>query len=113
MSEERKVQIGLCERLFRKAHERAKRAGLTTSEWLRQLLRAWDGQSVDQPVKQLSVRLDRPHARRLDKLARKSGKSRSRAFALLIESALEDSFERLRRPSWATADQSEPDDSDP
>ena len=109
MSGERKVQIRLCDRLFMKAHERARMAGISTSEWLRQLLRAWDGRSVDKPVRQLSVRLDRTHARRLDRLARKSGKSRSRAFALLIESALEDSFEFLRRPSRTPG---EPDDGD-
>ena len=108
MSGERKVQIRLCEQLFRKAHECARTEGLSTSEWLRQLLRAWDGRSVDKPVKQLSVRLDRYHARRLEQLARTSGKSRSRAFALLIGSALEDSVERSR-PMDAHG---EPDDGD-
>ena len=112
MSGERKIQIGLCERLFQKAHERARRAGLSTSDWLRQLLRTWDGQSVDRPMKQLSVRLDRPHAQRLERLARKSGKSRSRAFALLIEAVLEDSVERLRRPSRMTSEPVEPEDDD-
>ena len=91
MSGRPRFQIRLCERMIRKARARARRAGLNTSEWLRRALMQWDGESVDQAFKQLSVRLDPAHVERLEALARHTGKSKTRAFALLVEHVLDNS----------------------
>lgn len=85
-----RVQITVTEDIFATAHDVAKREGWqSTSAWLRDLLAGWDGRElVTRGQKQLSVRLDDWHRRRLDQLARRCQLSRSQAFALLIERAL-------------------------
>lgn len=83
-----RIQIVVCREVFERAHARALELEITTSEWLRSLIRAWDGNASILESKQLSVRLDAFHLRRLDRLATRSEVSRSKAFTLLIEKAL-------------------------
>lgn len=105
-----RIQITVTADIFTAAHDVARRDGWqSTSAWLRHLLTAWDGCKLITPRrKQLSVRLDDQHRRRLDQLARRCRVSRSQAFAYLIEQAL-----RPSRPAKAPTPLPEPADPAP
>jgi len=89
-----RVQIDVTEETFRRAHEKAAQEGYpSTSAWLRHVLMQWDGHPLHprkRRKKQISCRFDPKHLEQLHKLAERSKLSRSEAFALLIERALND-----------------------
>ncbi len=84
-----RIQITIREDLFDRCHAHAQQLGITTSAWLRRLLVSWDGHIPVVHTKELSVRLDAFHLQQLDSLATRSQVSRSKAFAFLIEKALD------------------------
>ena len=97
-----RVQIDVTDELFRQAHDRAAREGYpSTSAWLRRLLMMWDNKPIipsKRRNRQLSVRLDERHHDQLRRLAKQSQLSKSEAFALLIERALNDQTEPEATP---------------
>jgi hypothetical protein len=78
--------------VFELAHAHARQAGyMTTSDWLRALLWAWDEEPLEprsRRVRHLSVRLSPPLEQRLATIAEASETSMSEAFAILVERAL-------------------------